>query len=60
MDFEKVIEAGCFILSDDMFDGDYNEPIAMQLRSIRDTHMLKAKPQHQEWDSDEEDECKNI
>jgi hypothetical protein len=22
--------------------------------------MLKAKPQHQEWDSDEEDECKNI
>jgi len=33
-DFEKVMEAGQFILSDDAFDVDYNEPIAMRLRSI--------------------------
>jgi hypothetical protein len=60
-----VLKAGHFVFSDDMFDADLNDPIASQLRSIRDSHSTNptpAKPKltaQQLWDSDDEDKKKD-
>jgi hypothetical protein len=64
-DFEKVLKAGHFVFSDDMFDADLNNPIASRLLSIQDSHSTnptpaKAKLTGQKlWDSDNEDEKKD-
>lgn len=55
-DFEKVLEAGRFVFSDDAFDADLNEPIASRLKSMRDTRGTRTKPTRQIWDSDDEEE----
>lgn len=55
-DFEKVLEAGRFVFSDDAFNADLNEPIASRFKSKCDTCGSRPKPSHQNWDSDEEDE----
>lgn len=54
--FEKVVEAGRFVLSDDAFDADLNEPIAFRIKSIREARAPKTRPPRQVWDSDEEEE----
>jgi hypothetical protein len=56
--FEKVVEAGCFVLSDDAFDADLNEPIASHIKLIRDACIQKTRPTRQTWDSDDEEERK--
>ncbi|KAG0691653.1 hypothetical protein DFH29DRAFT_883985 [Suillus ampliporus] len=59
--FEKVLEAGRFVLSDDAFDADLNDPITSRLKSIRDSRPVssKPKPSRQNWDSDDEEERKS-
>lgn len=58
-DFEKVLEAGRFVLSEDAFDAVLNEPINGHLRSMHDTRGSKLKPSRTSWDSDEEEERKD-
>ncbi|KAG2050218.1 hypothetical protein BDR06DRAFT_974606 [Suillus hirtellus] len=55
-DFEKVLEAGWFVLSDNVFDADLNEPIATRLKAIRDMRTPKSRPSRFTWDSDDEEE----
>lgn len=54
--FEKVVEAGRFVLLDDAFD----EPIAPHIKTIRVACVPKTRPSRQTWDSDEEDERKDV
>jgi hypothetical protein len=58
--FEKVVEAGRFVLSDDTFDADLNEPIASRIKTIREARVTKTRPSRQTWDSDKEDERKDV
>jgi hypothetical protein len=52
--FEKVLEAGHFIFSDDAFNTDLNEPIASRLKSMLDTYGTRMKSTC--WDSEDEEE----
>jgi hypothetical protein len=54
-DIEKALEAGQFVLSDDVYDADLHKPITSRLHSIREAWAPKPKPLCQGWDSDEED-----
>jgi len=55
--FEKVLEAGHFIFSDDAFDTDLNEPITSRLKSMLDTCGTRMKSTC--WDSEDEEEWKD-
>ncbi|OAX31888.1 hypothetical protein K503DRAFT_702980, partial [Rhizopogon vinicolor AM-OR11-026] len=41
-DFEKVVEAGHYVFSDEAFDAEYNDPITLRINSIRDRHTPSA------------------
>ncbi|KIJ65376.1 hypothetical protein HYDPIDRAFT_167090 [Hydnomerulius pinastri MD-312] len=62
-DYENVLEAGRFVLSDDAFDDDFDDPIAARLKSMRDgrgtgtsTSTPKSKGPRVVLDSDDEHE----
>jgi hypothetical protein len=59
-DFDKVLEAGEFVFSDDAFDTDLNKPIASRLKMIQETRGSRPKLSRLNWDSDEEEEQKDV
>ncbi|KAG2744841.1 hypothetical protein P692DRAFT_20674088, partial [Suillus brevipes Sb2] len=58
--FEKVLEAGRFVFSDEAFDAEFNDPIATRLKSIREGRQGASSAslpvdRRSPWDSDDEE-----
>ncbi|OJA13438.1 hypothetical protein AZE42_02284 [Rhizopogon vesiculosus] len=64
-DFEKVLEAGRHVFSDEAFDAEFNDPITLRIKSIRDRRIPTSATVNSRahnrasYDSDDEDELRD-